>query len=146
MLYTVHTDGWSRGNPGPSGCAFVVSQWSKVVETGKFFLGTTTNNQAEYMGAILGLEAVKDLWGTEVHLVMDSELVIKQLKWIYKVKDAGLKILNQKAKWILAGFKKTTFTSVLREKNKHADELANEAMDAQFPLHKMDESLQVSLW
>ncbi len=146
MLYTVHTDGWSRGNPGPSGCAFVVSQWSKVVETGKFFLGTTTNNQAEYMGAILGLGAVKELGGTEVHLVMDSELVIKQLQWIYKVKDAGLKILNQKAKWILAGFKKTTFTSVLREKNKHADELANEAMDAQFPLHKMDESLQVSLW
>ena len=146
MLYTVHTDGWSRGNPGPSGCAFVVSQWSKVVETGKFFLGTTTNNQAEYMGAILGLEAVKGLGGTEVHLVMDSELVIKQLQWIYKVKDAGLKILNQKAKWILAGFKKTTFTSVLRERNKHADELANEAMDAQFPLHKMDESLQVSLW
>ena len=98
------------------------------------------------MGAILGLTAVKKLWGTEVHLVMDSELVIKQLQWIYKVKDAGLKILNQKAKWILAGFKKTTFTSVLRERNKHADELANEAMDAEFPLHKMDEALQVSLW
>lgn len=62
------------------------------------------------------------------------------------MKDAGLKILNQKAKNILAGFKKTTFTSVLREKNKQADELANEAMDAQFPIHKMDESLQVSLW
>lgn len=146
MLYTVHTDGWSRGNPGPSGCAFVVSQWGKVVETGKFFLGTTTNNQAEYMWAILGLTAVQKLWGTEVHLIMDSELVIKQLQWIYKVKDAGLKILNQKAKSILAGFKKTTFTSVLREKNKHADELANEAMDAQFPMHAMDESLQVSLW
>ncbi len=146
MLYTVHTDGWSRGNPGPSGCAFVVSQWSKVIETGKFFLGTTTNNQAEYMGAILGLTAVKRLWGTEVHLVMDSELVIKQLQWIYKVKDAGLKILNQKAKTVIAGFKKVTFTSVLREKNKHADQLVNEAIDAEFPLHKMDESLQVSLW
>lgn len=146
MLYTVHTDGWSRWNPGPSGCAFVVSQWTKVIETGKFFLGTTTNNQAEYMGAILGLEAVKKLWGTEVHLVMDSELVIKQLQWVYKVKDAGLKVLNQKAKSIIADFKKVTYTAVLREKNKHADELANEAMDAQFPLHKMDESLQVSLW
>lgn len=146
MLYTVHTDGWSRGNPGPSGCAFVVSQGNKVVETGKFFLGTTTNNQAEYMGAILGLEAVKKLWGTEVHLVMDSELVIKQLQWIYKVKDAGMKILNQKAKTVIAGFKKVTFTSVLREKNKHADQLVNEAIDAEFPLHKMDESLQVSLW
>lgn len=98
------------------------------------------------MGAILGLEAVKKLWGTEVHLIMDSELVIKQLQWIYKVKDAGMKILNQKAKSIIAGFKKVTFTSVLREKNKHADELANEAMDAQFPIYKMEESLQVSLW
>jgi ribonuclease HI len=146
MIYTVHTDGWSRGNPGPSGCAFVVSQGNKVVETGKFFLGTTTNNQAEYMGAILWLEAVAKLWGTEVHLVMDSELVIKQLQWIYKVKDAGLKILNQKAKSIIVGFKKATFTSVLRERNKHADELANEAMDAKFPLYVMDSSLQVSLW
>lgn len=146
MLYTVHTDGGSRWNPGPSGCAFVVSQWNTIVETGKFFLWSTTNNQAEYMGAILGLTAVQKLWATEVHLIMDSELVIKQLQWIYKVKDAGLKILNQKAKWILAGFKKVTFTAVLREKNKHADELANEAMDAQFPIHKMDESLQVSLW
>jgi ribonuclease HI len=145
-MFTVHTDGWSRGNPGPSGCAFVVSQWNKVIETGKFFLWTTTNNQAEYMGAILGLSAAKKLWAGEVHLVMDSELVIKQLQWIYKVKDAGLKILNQKAKNIIADFKKVTFTAVLREKNKHADELANQAMDAQFPLHKMDESLQVSLW
>ena len=146
MLYTVHTDGWSRGNPGPSGCAFVVSQGNKVIETGKFFLGTTTNNQAEYMGAILGLTAVKDLWATEVHLIMDSELVIKQLQWIYKVKDASLKILNQKAKSIIADFKKVTYTAVLREKNKHADELANEAMDAQFPIHIMDTSLQASLW
>ena len=144
MLYTVHTDGWSRGNPGPSGCAFVVSQWIKVIDTGKFFLWTTTNNQAEYMGAILGLEAAKKLGGSEVQLVMDSELVI--LQWIYKVKDAGLKILNQKARNIIADFKKITYTAVLREKNKHADELANQAMDAQFPLHKMDESLQVSLW
>ncbi len=98
------------------------------------------------MGAILGLTATKQLGATEVHLVMDSELVIKQLQWIYKVKDAGLKILNQKAKSIITDFKKVTFTAVLRERNKHADELANEAMDAQFPLHKMDESLQVSLW
>lgn len=98
------------------------------------------------MGAILGLEAAKNLGVTEVHLVMDSELVIKQLQGIYKVKDAGLKILNQKAKTIIAGFKKVTFQSVLRERNKHADELANQAMDNRFPLYKMDESLQVSLW
>lgn len=146
MLYTVHTDGWSRWNPGPSGCAFVISTWKEIIETGKFFLGSTTNNQAEYMGAILGLTAAQKLWANEVHLVMDSELVIKQLQWIYKVKDAGLKILNQKAKSIIAGFKKIQYSSVLREKNSYADELANEAMDARFPLHQMDANLQVSLW
>lgn len=77
---------------------------------------------------------------------MDSELVIKQLQGIYKVKDTGLKILHQKAKSIIAGFKKIHYSSVLREKNAYADELANQAMDAQFPLHHMDANLQVSLW
>ena len=72
------------------------------------------------MGAILGLTATKQLGATEVHLVMDSELVIKQLQWIYKVKDAGLKILNQKAKSIITDFKKVTFTAVLRERNKQS--------------------------
>jgi ribonuclease HI len=109
MLYTVHTDGWSRGNPGPSGCAFVVSQWSKVIETGKFFLGTTTNNQAEYMGAILGLTAVQKLWGTEVHLVMDSELVIKQLQWIYKVKGRRTQNTQSKSKKHHSRFQKSDF-------------------------------------
>lgn len=146
MLYTVHTDGWSRWNPWPSGCAFIVSKWKEIIETGKFFLGSTTNNQAEYMGAILGLEAARNLGADEVHLVMDSELVIKQLQWLYKVKDAGLKVLHQKAKTIIAEFKQIKYSAVLRERNKHADELANQAMDMQFPLHNMDESLQVSLW
>ena len=145
-MFTLHTDGWSRGNPGPSGCAFVISEGAKVVKTGKFFLWTTTNNQAEYMGAILGLMEARKLGITDIHLIMDSELVIKQLQGIYKVKDAGLKILNAKAKALIADFQKVSYTSVLRAKNKHADELANEAMDAQFPLYDMGTSGQSSLW
>lgn len=134
MILTIHTDGWSRWNPGPSGCAFVVSQKNTIIETGKFFLWTMTNNQAEYIWAILGLETAKKLGGTEIHLIMDSELIIKQLQWIYKVKDPWMKILHKKVRSITTWFSSITFTAVLRDKNKHADELANQAMDDRFPL------------
>ncbi|MEI6710840.1 MAG: reverse transcriptase-like protein [bacterium] len=83
----------------------------------------------------------------EVHLVMDSELVIRQLQGIYKVKDAELKILHKKIKDILATFSKVQFSSVLREKNKLADELANQAMDDEFPIYAYkSETLQSSFF
>lgn len=134
-MFTVNTDGGSRGNPGPSGCAFVVAENGKVIKTGKFFLGKMTNNQAEYIGAMLGLLAAQNMGTKEVHLIMDSELVIRQLQGIYKVKDPELKILHKKVKDILATFQKVQFSSVLREKNKLADQLANQAMDDEFPLY-----------
>lgn len=147
MVYIVNTDGGSRWNPGPSGCAFVVAENGKVLETGKYFLGKMTNNQAEYIGAMLGLLAVQKRWAKEVHLVMDSELVIRQLQGIYKVKDAELKILHKKIKDILATFSKVQFSSVLREKNKLADELANQAMDDEFPIYAYkNETSQSSLF
>jgi ribonuclease HI len=130
----LHTDGGSRWNPGPSGCAFVISKGKEIIKTGKYFLGTTTNNQAEYMGAILGLSEVEKLWISEVQLVMDSELVIKQLQWLYKVKDAGLKVLHRRAKGIIAKFKKVEYLAVLREKNTFADTLVNEAIDERCPV------------
>lgn len=111
----------------------------KVIETGKFFLGKMTNNQAEYIGAMLGLQAAQKLGITEIHLVMDSELVIRQLQGIYKVKEPSLKILHQKIKTILANFKTVKYSSVLRERNKLADELANQAMDDEFPIYISEE-------
>ena len=147
MVYIVNTDGSSRWNPGPSGCAFVVAENGKVLETGKYFLGKMTNNQAEYIGAMLGLLAVQKRGAKEVHLVMDSELVIRQLQGIYKVKDAELKILHKKIKDILTTFSKVQFSSVLREKNKLADELANPAMDDEFPIYAYkNETSQSSLF
>lgn len=146
-MLTVNTDGGSRWNPGPSGCAFVVAENGKVLETGKYFLGKMTNNQAEYIGAMLGLLAVQKSGVKEVHLIMDSELVIRQLQGFYKVKDAELKILHKKIKDILATFSKVQFSSVLREKNKLADELANQAMDDEFPIYACkSETSQSSLF
>ncbi len=146
-MLTVNTDGGSRWNPGPSGCAFVIADNGKVLETGHYYLGTMTNNQAEYIGAMLGLLAVQKRGAKEVHLVMDSELVIRQLQGIYKVKDAELKVLHKKIKDILATFSKVQFSSVLREKNKLADELANQAMDDEFPIYTYkSETSQSSLF
>ncbi len=99
------------------------------------------------MGAILGLEAARKIGAKEIHLIMDSELVIRQLQWTYKVKDAKLKILCQNAKNILSDFQKITLTSVLREKNKLADTLVNEAIDNRKPLYTMEsEDSQIALW
>lgn len=145
-MFTVNTDGGSRGNPGPSGCAFVIAEHGKVIETGKFFLGKMTNNQAEYIGAMLGLLAVQKRGIKEIHLVMDSELVIRQLQGIYKVKDSELKILHRKIKDILATFEKVQFSSVLREKNKLADELANQAMDDESPVYVYHSDVQQSFF
>lgn len=97
------------------------------------------------MGAICGLSEAEKLWISEVKLVMDSELVIKQLQWLYKVKDAGLKVLNQKAKSIIAKFKKVEYLAVLREKNMFADKLVNEAIDERRPALDMQTSSQQAL-
>lgn len=105
-----------------------------------------TNNQAEYLGALLGLSAAKKRGATEVHLIMDSELVIKQLQGFYKVKDENMKILNGKVKDIAKTFEKITYTSVLREKNKLADQLVNEAIDAKNPVWKLEQTKTQLRW
>ena len=98
-----------------------------------------TNNQAEYIGAMLGLQAAQKQGIQEVHLIMDSELVIRQLQWIYKVKEPSLKVLHLKIKSLLTSFKTVKYSSVLREKNRIADELANQAMDDEFPIYINEE-------
>jgi ribonuclease HI len=96
---------------------------------------------------MLGLLAVQNRGVKEVHLIMDSELVIRQLQGIYKVKDAELKILHKKIKDILSTFSKVQFSSVLREKNKLADELANQVMDDEFPIYAYkSETMQSSFF
>lgn len=125
---TLHTDGGARGNPGPAGIGAVL----KIGEKEKLFkryIGETTNNQAEYQALLLGLREAKDAGVTELECYLDSELVVKQMKREYKVKDKDLAILFVKVWNQMNDFKKVSFHHVRREQNKLADQLANEAMD-----------------
>ncbi len=130
---TLKTDGGSRGNPGPSGAGWVLFDSSgKVVATGNEFLGKRTNNEAEYAAVLLGLQAALELGYTEVDLRLDSELLVKQIKGIYRVKKAHLKPLYQQACTLLKKFDSSTLEHIYRDQNKEADEQANIAMDRGF--------------
>lgn len=124
------SDGGARGNPGPAGVGAVLfNEKNEIVEELSFYLGETTNNQAEYRALIMALEKAKALGATEMECYLDSELVVKQLNREYKVKNQDLAPLFLKIHNISLGFKKITFTHVPREKNSIADGLANQAMD-----------------
>jgi len=136
MKFTIHGDGGSRGNPGPSGAgAMIRDEHGSSVASVSQFLGIRTNNYAEYEAVILALKLLKTLateskWGSvEVEVKMDSELVVKQMKKIYKVKHPVLKEQNARLTRAAAAFGKVTFTHVPRAQNSDADALANDAMD-----------------
>jgi ribonuclease HI len=125
----VNTDGGARNNPGPAGIGVVISDENeKVIETFKEYIGEATNNVAEYRALILGLEKAKRHNPQEIECRLDSELVVKQMTGVYKIKDAGMRELAAKAKE-LTMFKTVAFVHVRREYNKLADKLVNEAVD-----------------
>jgi probable phosphoglycerate mutase len=127
----VEADGGSRGNPGPAGYgAVVLSPDGEVLAERAAGIGTATNNVAEYGGLIAGLSAALDVGATAVDVRMDSKLVIEQMKGTWQVKHPGLRPLALEAQALRQRFADITFTWIPREKNKHADRLANEAMDA----------------
>jgi probable phosphoglycerate mutase len=126
----VQADGGSRGNPGPAGYGAVVFDKSGAVLAERAaFIGKATNNVAEYSGLIAGLEAALDLGATRVSVQMDSKLVVEQMSGRWKVKHPDMKPLASRAAGLVARFDKVTFEWVPRARNKHADRLANEAMD-----------------
>ena len=127
----VYADGGSRGNPGPSAGGFVVLDMEDQIlhENGKY-LGITTNNQAEYHSLKGGLEAAHRMGAKEVHVYMDSLLVINQMKGIYKVKNRDLWPIHEAIKDLLPQFKKVSFTHVPREYNKLADSMVNKTLDS----------------
>lgn len=136
MKFTIHGDGGSRGNPGPSGAgAMIRDEHGSAVATVSEYLGIRTNNYAEYEAVILALELLRNQvpeaeWGkVEVEVKMDSELVVKQMKKIYKVKHPVLQEQNARLTHAAAAFGKVVFTHVPRAQNSDADALANEAMD-----------------
>ncbi|RKG53062.1 reverse transcriptase-like protein [Corallococcus sp. AB011P] len=126
----VYSDGAARGNPGPAGAGAVLmnAEGAVVARLGKF-LGHQTNNYAEYMGLLIGLQHAKSLGAREVEVFADSELLIRQLGGKYQVKSPTLKPLFQEAQKLLATFGKVRLAHVPRAKNAEADEMSNRAID-----------------
>ncbi|MFJ2746082.1 bifunctional RNase H/acid phosphatase [Streptomyces sp. NPDC087440] len=128
----VEADGGSRGNPGPAGYGAVVLDpgTGETLAERAEYIGVATNNVAEYKGLIAGLKAVRDLFpDAQVHVRMDSKLVVEQMSGRWKIKHPDMKPLAAEAATILPRAQ-ARYEWIPREKNKHADRLANEAMDA----------------
>ncbi len=124
------SDGGARGNPGPAGIGAVLfNDKNEIVEELSFYLGETTNNQAEYRALIMVMKKAQSLGATELECYLDSELVVKQLNREYKVKNKDLAPLFLEVHNVSLSFKKVSFHHVPREKNSIADGLANQAMD-----------------
>ena len=132
MRLTVHVDGGARGNPGPAAIAAVISDENgEVIHEASETIGRATNNVAEYRALLLGIERAKQLGATEVDLVGDSELIVKQVRGEYKVKDAGLRPLHSAAQSALGDFAEWSLRHVKRAYNAEADALVNQALDAE---------------
>jgi ribonuclease HI len=128
----LYTDGGSRGNPGDSACAFVICKMDEtVVEKSGYYMGMATNNQAEYLGQIKGLERCRDLGINKVHLNSDSQLVVNQMNGFYKVRNQELAPLHQQLKDLAASFEEVTFHYIPRELNKESDAEVNRILDEQ---------------
>lgn len=131
MRLIVNVDGGARGNPGPAAVGVVVrTQDGDVVAEAAETIGKATNNVAEYRALIRGIELAAQNGATEVELLGDSELVVKQVRGEYKVKDAGLKPLHAEVRAALSAFGSWSFSHVRREQNADADALVNQALDA----------------
>jgi ribonuclease HI len=125
-----HSDGGARGNPGPAGYGVVIKDESgKKVATLSEYLGHQTNNFAEYQGLIAALEYAVANGPKALKLISDSELLVRQIKGIYKVKNATLKDLHARAKELIAEMEWFSIDHAMREHNREADQLANQAMD-----------------
>lgn len=128
----VYSDGGSRGNPGPSAGGYVILDMAdSVVKNNGKFLGTMTNNQAEYHAIKGGLEAALEMGAKVVHVFMDSLLIVNQMKGIYKVKNQELLPIYKATKDLLPLFEEVEFTHVPRELNKLADAEVNKSLDAE---------------
>ncbi|MEK9158242.1 MAG: ribonuclease HI family protein [Patescibacteria group bacterium] len=130
---SIYTDGGARGNPGPAGVGVVIEGLPDGKKKISEYIGTATNNVAEYRALILGLRTLKELYPAndyEINCYADSELMVKQLNGEYKIRDMNLRELFLE----VSGLKndlgmKISFNHVAREKNAEADELVNEILD-----------------
>jgi len=125
------TDGGARGNPGPAAFGYVLeTDDGTVLDARGEAIGVATNNVAEYRALIAGLEAALERGVNELEVVSDSELVVKQMRGEYKVKNAALRELSMQAARLARKLDHVVYTAVRREHNELADRLVNEALDA----------------
>ncbi len=128
---TMFADGGSRGNPGPAASGAVLyDEHGEVLREIGTFLGVATNNVAEWMGLITGVEGALDLGATDIRIRMDSELVVKQIQGIYRVKHENLIPLHKKATTLLRRFGSVDIGHVPRKQNAAADAVVNQTLDA----------------
>ncbi len=129
-VVVAYADGGSRGNPGPAGIGALLQRDGVTVAEISEAIGVATNNVAEYTALIRILEKALELGFKKIQVRMDSELAVKQMKGLYKVKNEGLLPLFQQAQVLSKRFDLFSIIHVRREMNKEADKLANQAMDA----------------
>jgi ribonuclease HI len=134
MTARLFTDGGARGNPGPAAYAYVLEdEDGTVLAANGERIGVATNNVAEYGGLVAGLEKAIELELTEVEVVSDSELMVKQMRGEYRVKNEALRELSMRAGRLARQLGKVEYRHVRREQNELADRLVNEALDGLGP-------------
>lgn len=131
MRVTLNIDGGARGNPGPAAAAFVIRAAGDgaVLRQRGIFLGKQTNNVAEYRALLAGLEAAAELGASEVEVVSDSELLVRQMNGRYRVRNEDLKKLFDEALALQGKFSACTYRHVRREQNAPPDRLVNQAIN-----------------
>jgi ribonuclease HI len=126
-MHTLQFDGASKSNPGRAGSGCVIFNGETVVEERTQSIELATNNQAEYIGLMIGLKAIIELGITQVQIEGDSMLVVKQVKGEWKVKEPTLQRLHAKVMELLSQIPEWSIRHIYREHNKHADRLSNQA-------------------
>ncbi len=130
MRARLFTDGGSRGNPGPAAYGFVLeADDGTVLDARGETIGVATNNVAEYSALVAGLERAAEVGVDELEVVSDSELLVKQMRGEYKVRNRALKELSLEAARLARKIQRVKYTAVRRERNELADSLVNEALD-----------------
>ena len=130
MKARLFTDGGARGNPGPAAFGYVLeADDGHVLDARGEAIGVATNNVAEYRALVEGLRRAVELGVGEVEVVSDSELLVKQMRGEYKVKNEALRTLSLEATTLARKLTRVTYTAVRREHNELADKLVNEALD-----------------
>ncbi|MCX6012072.1 MAG: ribonuclease HI family protein [Chloroflexi bacterium] len=129
LYLTIYTDGGSMPNPGPAGIGVVIKNGDLTVKTISNYIGNATNNQAEYLALIAGLEEARNLGAKLISIRLDSELIVRQIQGSYRVRDLKLAPLYFRVKQLLQSFDYMDIEHIPRHLNEQADRLVHEARD-----------------